>query len=183
MATKLTSAADIAQRPLTMLGTVNLSNPRAIFAGSRPRFTRSRLTYEAYVVSRTSTRPQVDSARAPPRRARAIPHLGAHRPARGLDPFTGRGDPANRLAQQTRISRIGHIGRHHRGVHPDRVGAQQLRRGRLGQQASLSPFTAADPHRVVSFITVVGCGTAPSSGIRQNRRQVIESVTSRHSDS
>jgi len=40
----------------------NLSNPRAIFAGSRPRFTRSRVTYEAYVVSRTSTRPQVDSA-------------------------------------------------------------------------------------------------------------------------
>ena len=43
-------------------GTVKLSNPRAIFAGSPPRFTRSRVTYEAYVVSRTSTRPQVDSA-------------------------------------------------------------------------------------------------------------------------
>jgi hypothetical protein len=28
-------------------GTVNLSNPRAIFAGSPPRFTRSRVTYEA----------------------------------------------------------------------------------------------------------------------------------------
>ena len=42
-------------------GTVNLSNPMAIFAGSRPRFTSSRVTYEAYVVSRTSTRPQVDS--------------------------------------------------------------------------------------------------------------------------
>ena len=44
------------------MGTVNLSNPRAIFAGSPPRFARSRVTYEAYVVSRTSTRPQVDSA-------------------------------------------------------------------------------------------------------------------------
>src|SRR5262245_36285502 len=33
-------------------GTVNLSNPRAIFGGLRPRFTRSRVTYEAYVVSR-----------------------------------------------------------------------------------------------------------------------------------
>ena len=43
-------------------GTVNLSNRRAIFAGSPPRFTRSRVTYEAYVVSRTSTPPQVDSA-------------------------------------------------------------------------------------------------------------------------
>ena len=42
-------------------GTVNLSSPRAIFAGSPPRFTRSRVTYEAYVVSRTSTRPQVDA--------------------------------------------------------------------------------------------------------------------------
>ena len=41
---------------------VNLSNPRAIFAGSPPRFTKSRVTYEAYAVSRTSTRPQVDSA-------------------------------------------------------------------------------------------------------------------------
>jgi AraC family transcriptional regulator, transcriptional activator of pobA len=39
-----------------------LSSPRAIFAGSPPRLTRSRVTYEAYAVSRTSTRPQVDSA-------------------------------------------------------------------------------------------------------------------------
>ena len=44
------------------VGTVNLSNPRAIFAGSPPRFTWSRVTYEAYVVIRTSARPQVDSA-------------------------------------------------------------------------------------------------------------------------
>ena len=42
-------------------GTVDLSNPRAIFAGSPPRFTWSRVTYEAYVVSRTSARPQVDA--------------------------------------------------------------------------------------------------------------------------
>ena len=45
-------------------GTVNLSSPRAIFAGSPARFTRSRVTYEAYAVSRTPTRPQVDSAPA-----------------------------------------------------------------------------------------------------------------------
>ena len=57
----------------TLNGTVNLSNPRAIFAGSPPRFTRSRVTYEAYVVSRTSTRPQVDSAvRGGPHPARAL---------------------------------------------------------------------------------------------------------------
>jgi hypothetical protein len=36
---------------------------------------------------------------------------------------------------------------------------------------------------VVSFINVVGCGTLPSNGIRQNRRQVIESATSRHNNS
>ena len=51
-------------------GTVNLSNPRAIFAGSPPQFTRSRVTYEAYVVSRTSTRPQVDSAAVRDHRSR-----------------------------------------------------------------------------------------------------------------
>ena len=51
----------------------------------------------------------------------------------------------------------------------------------LASSASFNPSTAADPQRVVSFISVVGCGTDPSSGIRQNRRQVIESLTSRHS--
>ena len=53
----------------------------------------------------------------------------------------------------------------------------------LASSASFSPPTAAVPQRVVSFINVVGCGTDPSSGIRQNRRHMIESVTSRHSDS
>ena len=53
----------------------------------------------------------------------------------------------------------------------------------LASNASFSPSMATVPQRVVSFINVVGCGTDPSSGIRQNRRQVIESVTSRHNDS
>ena len=53
----------------------------------------------------------------------------------------------------------------------------------FASNASFNPFTAVLPHRVVSFINVVGCGTAPSSGIRQNRRQVNESLTSRHNDS
>jgi hypothetical protein len=44
--------------------------------------------------------------------------------------------------------------------------------------ASFSPATAASPHRVVSFISVVGCGTVPSRPIRQNRRREIESLTS-----
>jgi hypothetical protein len=50
----------------------------------------------------------------------------------------------------------------------------------LASSASFNPSTAALPHRVVNFINVVGCGTDPSSGIRQNRRQMIESATSRH---
>ena len=50
----------------------------------------------------------------------------------------------------------------------------------LAHSASFSPATAASPHRVVSFISVVGCGTLASSGIRQNRRQEIESLTSAH---
>jgi hypothetical protein len=53
----------------------------------------------------------------------------------------------------------------------------------VASSASWSPSNAADPHRVVSFISVVRCGTAPSSGMRQYRRQVIESVASRHSAS
>jgi hypothetical protein len=50
----------------------------------------------------------------------------------------------------------------------------------LAQSASFSPATAASPHRVVSFISVVGCGTVPSRPIRQNRRHEIESLTSAH---
>ena len=50
----------------------------------------------------------------------------------------------------------------------------------LTSSASFSPATGPSPHRVVSFISVVGCGTGPSSPIRQNRRQLIESATSAH---
>jgi hypothetical protein len=53
----------------------------------------------------------------------------------------------------------------------------------LANNASFSPSTAAEPHRLVSFISVVGCGTGRSMPIRQNRRQLIESDTSRHNDS
>jgi hypothetical protein len=50
----------------------------------------------------------------------------------------------------------------------------------LASSVSFRPSTAAEPQRVVSFINVVGCGTDASSGIRQNLRHVIESLTSRH---
>jgi hypothetical protein len=51
----------------------------------------------------------------------------------------------------------------------------------LAHNASLSCSTVCAPQRDVSFSNVVGCGTAAPSGMRQNRRQLIESVTSRHS--
>ena len=50
----------------------------------------------------------------------------------------------------------------------------------LAHSASFSPATASSPHRLVSFMSVVGCGTLPSSGMRQNRRHEIESATSWH---
>ncbi len=62
----------------------------------------------------------------------------------------------------------------------NRVVRNSLAFAALASSASLQPSTAAVPQRVVSFINVVGCGTLPSMGIRQNRRQVIESLTSRH---
>jgi hypothetical protein len=48
---------------------------------------------------------------------------------------------------------------------------------------SLSAATTESPHRVVIFISVVGCGTRPSMSMRQNRRHDIESDSSAHSDS
>src|ERR1700730_17350406 len=53
----------------------------------------------------------------------------------------------------------------------------------FANSASFKLFTAASPHRVVIFINVVGCGTLPPRGIRQNRDQLIESATSRHNGS
>ena len=50
----------------------------------------------------------------------------------------------------------------------------------LASSASFSPATAPSPHRVVSFISVAGCGTLASSGIRQNRRQETGSLTPAH---
>ncbi len=61
-----------------------------------------------------------------------------------------------------------------------RLVRSSLASAALASSASLQPCTAAVPQRVVSFINVVGCGTLPSIGIRQNRRQVIESLTSLH---
>ena len=49
----------------------------------------------------------------------------------------------------------------------------------LPSSAVLSCSAAAVPQRRTSLLRVVGCGTGWSSGMRQNRRQAIESPTSR----
>jgi hypothetical protein len=64
-----------------------------------------------------------------------------------------------------------------------RVQRSSFASAALASRASFNPSTAAEPHRVVNFINVVGCGTGWSSPIRQNCRQVIESDTSGHNDS
>ena len=79
---------------------------------------------------------------------------------------------AHCAGQQSRIGWIGHIGRYHCHVHADPVSAQQLHLRRLGQQGLIEPVDRRRPHRVVSFINVVGCGTNPSNGIRQNRAAI-----------
>jgi hypothetical protein len=51
----------------------------------------------------------------------------------------------------------------------------------FARSASFKASTTAGPHLAVIFNSVVGWGTAVSSGIRQNRRQAIESDTSAQS--
>ena len=51
-----------------------------------------------------------------------------------------------------------------------RVARSSFASAALASNAWLHPSTAAVPQRAVSFLSVVGCGTWPSSGIRQNRR-------------
>jgi hypothetical protein len=55
--------------------------------------------------------------------------------------------------------------RNHRGVGAHLVGLQDLGRQGLDQTiASLRPSTADDPHRVVTFISVLEWGTGMSRG-------------------
>jgi hypothetical protein len=51
----------------------------------------------------------------------------------------------------------------------------------LASSAALSWPITSGPARPTSLLSVVGCGTGWSSGMRANRRQEIESATSRHS--
>ncbi len=86
----------------------------------------------------------------------SVPQFGADRTTGGLDPATGRGDPADRFREQPGIGRIGHVRRHHGGVDPDPGAAQQLRLRRLRQQSLVQPL---DRGR-----------TAPGGQLHQRRR-------------
>ncbi|CAG7641040.1 hypothetical protein E143388_08254 [Rhodococcus opacus] len=118
-------------------------------------------------------------ARLPAARDRSRTRLRVAPPA-AKGPLSGGRDPSDCLGQQPGVGGVGHIAGHHGGVGPQLGGAQYLGLGGLGQQCPVQPVHRRGPQRVVSFINVVGCGTDPSNGIRQNRRHVIESLTSRH---
>lgn len=122
----------------------------------------------ALVPGASTAQPQLGCDRPCPltRRTTAITHPSSDGPTRALNPSDGAGDAHDRLGQQPRIRRIGHRRLHHRRVGADLIGAHQLPGVALSSNASLSPATAASPHRPVSFINVVGCGTRVPNGIR-----------------
>ena len=95
----------------------------------------------------------------------------------------GVGQLADRLGEHAGVGRVADVGLDHGGVGADLVGAQQLVLGRPGQQRLVQLLDPGAPTRRVSLTRVVGWGTRPPSGMRQNRCQEIESATSRQSSS
>jgi hypothetical protein len=116
----------------------------------------------------------------PPSRPASIAEPGpAGRPT-ALDPADQPTELADRTLQQIGVGRVVDVGLDHGGVDPQLGGPQQLALGELGTSAWLSCSMTSAPARPTSLTRVVGWGTGRSSPIRQNRRQEIESATSRH---
>jgi len=69
-----------------------------------------------------------------PGRAAAVPKRGPTRSAARLEAPHQPADRAHRLLQQVGVGRVVDVGLHHRGVHPQLAGAQQLVAGELAQQ-------------------------------------------------
>jgi hypothetical protein len=112
-----------------------------------------------------------------------VPHSGAGGAARGLHPSDRLGDLPDRLGEQARVGGVGDVGS--TTVVSARTFSvrSSLPVAALASSVSFSASTAVGPQRVVIFISVVGWGTRVPSGMRVNRCQLIESATSRHSDS
>jgi hypothetical protein len=92
----------------------------------------------------------------------------------------GRRDPPHRLGQETRVGRVGDGGRNHRRIGTYPAGAQQLGLGALASRVS---FTPVHHGRATAGGQLHQRGRMrhPASRLmRPNRRQVIESDTSRH---
>ena len=83
---------------------------------------------------------------------------------RQLDPCYGAGHRADPLGQQGRVGRIGHGGRHHRGVGRTLSVRNSFASAALTSSASFNAVIASSPQRVVIFINVVGCGTRYRTG-------------------
>jgi hypothetical protein len=121
-----------------------------------------------------------DRVRPLARGAAAITHASAQRPPRPGSPRPV--TAIRRTALASKPESVGYATSAGTTVVSARnwVVRSSLACAAFSSSASLYPATAASPQRVISFINVVGCGPRPSSGIRQNRRQVIESLTSRY---
>ena len=87
---------------------------------------------------------------------------------------------ADRVLEQVGVGGVVDIGLDHGGVDPQLPGPQQLVVAQLAEQRLVELVDDPGPQRPTSLTRVVGCGTGWSSGMRQNRRHEIESVTSRH---
>jgi hypothetical protein len=87
---------------------------------------------------------------------------------------------ADRVLEQVGVGGVVDVGLDHGGVDPQLPGPQQLVVAQLAEQRLVE--LPDDPRAAATeeLDRVVGCGTGWSSGMRQNRRHEIESVTSRH---
>ena len=75
------------------------------------------------------------------------------------------------------------MGRRRGGAPPAPPKCSTFASADVATNALFTPSTAADPHQVGNFISVVGSGTGWSSPSRQNCRHLIESDISWHNDS
>ena len=116
-------------------------------------------------------------------RAAAVAELSASGRPSFLDPPHQARHRAHRLFQQVRIFGMVDVGLDDGGVDPHFAAAHHLAFDQLAQQRLVQLLPASALSRPTSLISVIGCGTGLTRAIRQNRRQLSESVTSRHNDS